>query len=68
MGGKLALMDPSIPSLLLSSYQAEEAPLSSGIHVHLDDFYEADKAKAAIQHALQEKRLDPYWKVETYRE
>lgn len=68
MGGKLALMDPSIPSLLLSSYQAEEAPLSSGIHVHVDDFYQADAVKEAIQDALKQKQLSPYWKVETFRE
>lgn len=68
MGGKLALMDASIPSLLLSAYQAEEAPLSSGIHVHMSDFYQAEALKEAILKALKEKNLDSYWKVETFRE
>lgn len=68
MGGKLALMDSSIPSLLLSAYQAEEAPLSSGIHVHMADFYQAEALKEAITKAFKEKKLDAYWKVETFRE
>lgn len=68
MGGKLALMDPAIPSLLLSAYQAEEAPLSSGIHVHMEDFYQAEKVKQAIKDALQEQGLQAYWKVESFHD
>ena len=61
-------MDPSIPSLLLSAYQAEDQPQSSGIHVHIADFHRADQVKEAIQRLLREKQLDRYWKVETFRE
>lgn len=68
MGGKLALMDPAIPSLLLSAYQAEEAPLSSGIHVHVDDFYQAENLKQAIKDALHAQGLQAYWKVESFRD
>lgn len=68
MGGKLALMDPSIPSLILASYQAEQAPLSTGIHVHMADFYKADAVKKELVASLEKQGLKAYWKVETFRE
>ncbi len=68
IGGRLMIVPQEVTSLIRSSYAQHEQDGSAGIYVHFNDVALADKVKKQIQIVLQEKNVDKYWKIETFRE
>lgn len=68
MGGKYILASQQLTSLIRSSHSQEETSLSNGINVRFADFKDADKVKQALKKAFQKEGIEPYWRIETYRE
>ncbi len=67
IGGKMVLLNKETISLIRSSYEQNDGA-SSGINVRFDNIEQAGQVKNQLQHALAQKGLDRYWKIETYRE
>ncbi len=68
IGGKYILANREVTGLLRSSHNQEDTSLSNGINVRFDNLEQADEVKALLQQAFREANIDPYWRIETYRE
>lgn len=67
-GGRLVTVSKEITSLIRSVQQAPEGAFDHGINIRFDDVSQADAVKAALVAELRQRGIDPYWKVETFRE
>ncbi len=68
LGGKFALADKSVTSLIRSSYNMQESDQGNGVNVRFDHLGAADEVKARLVTQLQQRGISPYWQVETFRE
>ncbi len=68
IGGKFAIVNKEITSLIRSSHNQEQALLSNGINIRFNHLDQADEVKNLLQTALNEMGIAPYWRIETYRE
>lgn len=67
IGGKYLIANSQIVSLIRSAH-SEDSSLSNGINVRFDHPENADQVKAALLEAFRQEGIQPYWKIETYRE
>ncbi|GAB4232580.1 MAG: hypothetical protein Tsb0021_11300 [Chlamydiales bacterium] len=68
IGGKFVLTDRNITSTVRSSYHPNDGAMSNGINVRIPNLEQAEKIKSLIMDSLSRKKIDHYWKVETYRD
>lgn len=67
-GGKYVLVNQALTSLIRSAYEQEENALTNGLNVSFSNFREADLVKQAIERELRKRKIEAYWKVETFRQ
>ena len=68
VAGKVAIVNPTVTSIIREAYQQEGTAETNGINVRFKNFNDAEKVKAQIAAALKDEGIDKYWKVETYRD
>lgn len=69
IGGKFVLANQAVSSLIRASHQQDDkSSLTNGINVRFHDINQASDVKAQLQKAFQEKGINRYWNIETYRE
>jgi lipoprotein-releasing system permease protein len=68
IAGKIAIVNPSLTSIIREAYQQENTPETNGINVRFKNFNDAEKVKTQITTALKKEDIERYWKVETYRD
>ncbi len=68
LGGKFALVDKEVTSLIRSSYSMQESDQGNGVNVRFDHLGQADEVKARLLAQLQQRGISRYWQVETFRE
>jgi len=67
MGGKFVIASHEVTTLIRTSHN-EDTAVSNGINVRFNDLDSAESVKDKIVQAFQEKGIDQYWHVETFRE
>lgn len=69
IGGKFILASQEVTSLIRDSHQQDDrTTTTNGINVRFQNLDQADYVKAQLLKAFQEKGIQRYWNVETYRE
>jgi len=68
LGGKFILAPADLVSLVRVSQSQGQAPNSNGINVRFENLESADLIKHKIQVAFKSSGLEPYFKVETYKD
>lgn len=68
LGGKLVMVTSDITSLIRSQYDQSPHDGTTGIYVRFNGIDQAEKVKEALQKEFRQRGIEPYWKVETYRE
>ena len=67
-GGKIAIVDKEITSLIRSSLSQNDTNLTNGFNVHLKNINDAFTFKKKLETELKKRGIEKYWRVETYRE
>ena len=68
LGGKFALVDKGVTTLIRSSYSMQDSDQGNGINVRFDHLGKAEEVKKRLVAQLQQRGISPYWQVETFRE
>jgi lipoprotein-releasing system permease protein len=68
IGGKYILVDQQVTTFVRSSSQQDTHPLSNGINIRFDDLNKANLVKSELQQAFKNAGIEPYWKIETFRD
>jgi lipoprotein-releasing system permease protein len=68
MGGKFVLADRNLTNQIRVSQSSPEALIGNGINVRFHDWEKAPLIKQQLEKKFQEAGIDPYWKIETFRE
>ncbi len=68
VGSKLLFVDPSVTALLRDNTSVSDPMLGNAIQIWIKDIQQAPSAKKALIASLQERGVDPYWKVESYQD
>ncbi len=68
LGGKFALVDKGVTTLIRSSYNVQDSDQGNGVNIRFNDLNRADEVKARLLAQLQQRGISPYWQVETFRE
>ncbi|MDP1880548.1 MAG: FtsX-like permease family protein [Parachlamydiaceae bacterium] len=69
IGGKFILANRDLTTLIRGAHQSEDASLfTNGINVRFENLNDADKVKAELKKAFQNKGIGHYWNIETFRE
>lgn len=67
-GGKIILAPKKIISAINASIQVKDSLIGNGINVWFDTLADADKIKTSLQKSFQEKGIDAFWQIKTYKE
>ncbi len=68
IGGKFVLANSELVSLIRLSQADEQSTNSAGINIRFENLDKANLIKAKIEQGFKAEGLDPYFKVETYKE
>ena len=68
VGGKFLLASEELTGLIRSSHNQEDTAMSQGINVRFDDLKRADRIKGDLSRLFSEKGIEPYFRIETYKE
>jgi len=68
MGGKFALADSKLLSLIRSATHQDGVPGSEGISLKFSDLEKAELIKAKLVQSLKEKGIDNFFQVETFKD
>lgn len=68
LGGKFLLANPLLVRTIRTSQGQDSSPLTNGINIRLKDIKEAESIKQNLIAELEKRGIEPYWKVETYRD
>lgn len=68
IGGKFITADRSITELIRAGQQQEESSYSNGITVRFEDLDQAARIKNLLSREFQNRGIDRYWTIETFRE
>ena len=67
IGNKMVLASPSITTLVRSSVEQHQQG-DAGFQIWMKDYKQAEQVKKQLISRLEEKGIDRYWKIETYKE
>lgn len=68
IGSKLILANKEVTSFIRSSQGQDDAALTNGINIRLDDIDRAAEVKQRLEEAFKKAGISQYWMVETFRE
>ena len=68
IGGKFITVNRRVTSLIRAAQSQENASGGNGINVRFSKLADTDRVKEQIQREFQQRGIDDYWNIETYRE
>lgn len=67
MGGKLIFVNAPLTSMMRAAYGQQDRDNGNGVRVRFNDYGKAEALKAQIEEGLQQRGINRYWNVETFR-